>query len=249
MKVKSGIYAIRNTANGKCYVGSAANLKSRWCQHKHALIKNSHYSKHMQAAWNKYGMEVFEFIILEFVESKNLLLEREQYWIESTDSVASGYNIRITASSQLGMKHSQEAKRKMSISRRGRKHSAETRARISAGQIGKNIAAETREKIRIAKLGIKHSSEAREKMSASRTGLKQSAETVAKRIAAQVGKPLSPEHKANISAGQIEYYKKTRLLDPLSLRQTREHVEKREASRLATLRAKKLVKMVEDRLQ
>ena len=46
----------------------------------------------MQNAFNKYGTDCFFCEVLEIVESKNLLLEREAFYIEKFDSYKNGYN-------------------------------------------------------------------------------------------------------------------------------------------------------------
>jgi len=56
----SGIYQIKNTLNGKFYVGSAVNIKQRWSTHISSLNKNNHHSGHLQNAWNKYGVDIEE---------------------------------------------------------------------------------------------------------------------------------------------------------------------------------------------
>ena len=64
----SGIYKIINKVNGKYYVGSTTQLytsRSRWNNHKQALIRGNHRNSHLQNAWNKYGPDAFEFIIIE----------------------------------------------------------------------------------------------------------------------------------------------------------------------------------------
>jgi group I intron endonuclease len=62
---KSGIYQIVNKINGKVYIGSAKHFGDRWYKHKWSLRRNEHENKHLQNAWNKYGKNNFEFVILE----------------------------------------------------------------------------------------------------------------------------------------------------------------------------------------
>lgn len=78
-----GVYQILCRANGKIYVGSAVNLSHRWHQHRNRLKFGKHRNKHLQNAWNKYGEAAFEFSVLEFVESEDLLTA-EQAWLERT---------------------------------------------------------------------------------------------------------------------------------------------------------------------
>jgi len=102
---KSGIYQIRNTVNGKFYIGSAIDFSKRFCVHYNRLINNKHCNIHLQNAWNLYGHESFEFIIIEFCE-KSILLEREQYYLDLLTPYDSqiGYNICKKSTSRMGVK-------------------------------------------------------------------------------------------------------------------------------------------------
>jgi group I intron endonuclease len=81
-----GIYTIRNTVNGKLYVGSTRkNFSHRWTSHRSDLRRNTHHSPKLQHAWNKYGMAAFEFIVLEILKDKDHVLDREQLWINLLD--------------------------------------------------------------------------------------------------------------------------------------------------------------------
>jgi group I intron endonuclease len=97
----SGIYAITNTTNGKQYVGSAADLRERWRQHRSKLRWGKHGNPKLQRAFDKYGLEVFTFQVLEECPQAQLA-EREQHWIDTLDCVRHGYNIRPCAESNRG---------------------------------------------------------------------------------------------------------------------------------------------------
>ncbi len=102
----AGVYCIKNLINEKSYIGSSGNILSRWRQHLRALEKGNHHSKILQRAYNKYGLENFEFIILEECEkSKNIIVELEQLYL---DSKKPEYNCSPTAGSTLGYKHPPE---------------------------------------------------------------------------------------------------------------------------------------------
>lgn len=96
----SGIYAIVNLGNSKLYVGSATDLEFRKKTHFTRLRCDKHPSKHLQAAFKKYGEAKFVFRVLESVESTEDLLSREQHWI---DTLHPAYNKRAIASSNLGI--------------------------------------------------------------------------------------------------------------------------------------------------
>lgn len=105
-KNKSGIYKIINLVNNKIYVGSAVNLFNRFKLHKSDLKNNKHCNDYFQNAYNKYGKNNFIFDIIEFVENKNSLIEKEQYWIDELNVCDRniGYNICLQAGSTLGKK-------------------------------------------------------------------------------------------------------------------------------------------------
>ena len=151
----SGIYQIKNTKNNKIYVGSSINIKARWSQHRSDLKKMKHHSKHLQRAWYHYGEDAFVFSILEDVEDPNLLIEREQHYLDLYKSYEKeiGYNNSPTAKNCLGYRHTDEAKARMSKSRKGLKRSEETKRKMSiAGKNRKPITEETREKMRTSSM-------------------------------------------------------------------------------------------------
>lgn len=123
-KLNPAIYCIQNTTNKKRYIGSATRLKERWRIHRSALKRNCHFSSHLQAAWNKYGADCFEWSVLEkidpidFTEEQLVkkLLEREEYWIQfyKTTDRKFGYNTRQDCTTNLGLKWSEESKKAFS---------------------------------------------------------------------------------------------------------------------------------------
>jgi len=102
---RKGIYLITNVINKKQYVGSSLNVYYRMQNHRCRLAKNNHKNPKLQNGYNKYGLSNFAFTILEFVEDKNKLLEREQYYI---DTLKPWYNVLPIAGNVLGLKHSPE---------------------------------------------------------------------------------------------------------------------------------------------
>ena len=143
---KSGIYQIRNLVNGKVYVGSAVNLRARMQSHFGELKNNKHNNRHLQRAYDKYGLDKFVFEVLEYVE-KDMLLEREQYYIDTLNAVKEGYNLSPTAGSLLGFKLSEEAKTKISKGNKGKKRSAECIKQIRERNLGRRLTEEQKAKI------------------------------------------------------------------------------------------------------
>lgn len=182
---KTGIYKIINKVTGKVYIGSAVDIDKRWYNHKRDLNYNRHHSYKLQNSVNKHGIDNFIFEIIEEC-GKELLIEREQYWMDLLTSVVNGYNIAPTAGNCLGKIHSEESKKKMSHYwkeywkthdnfNKGRTQitSEETRQKLSKAIKGKTYeeiygvekAKEMREKRRLSALGKKHSDETKKKLS------------------------------------------------------------------------------------
>lgn len=125
----TGIYQIKNLVNNKVYIGSAKSIMDRFSTHKGLLKNNKHFNNHLQAAYNKYGLEAFSFEILEVVELKRELIEeREEFNIQlyKANDREFGYNKRLKSNTNLGRKFSDEIKEKFRISHLGVKQSKET---------------------------------------------------------------------------------------------------------------------------
>jgi group I intron endonuclease len=66
----AGIYAIVNRLNGHRYVGQAKNMNARVRSHVRELDKGTHRTSEkrlLQNAWNEFGREAFEIVVLEIV--------------------------------------------------------------------------------------------------------------------------------------------------------------------------------------
>jgi group I intron endonuclease len=123
-----GVYKITNLKNNKCYIGSSINIIRRWGEHKRHLINNKHTNIHLQKSWNKHGENSFLFEIIEYVENKENLVNREQYYLDEFKKCNSKilYNLCPVAYSALGFKHSKDTKNKMSESHKGLTHKKDT---------------------------------------------------------------------------------------------------------------------------
>lgn len=120
---KTGIYQISNNINGKLYIGSTVeSFRKRFNLHKHQLRNNKHKNSHLQYAWNKYGEDSFEFSIIEFCDIKEIVLEREQYHIDSKD-FEKLYNINPFATGGLQFSEESLQKRAKTLSKLNKERS------------------------------------------------------------------------------------------------------------------------------
>lgn len=132
------IYCIRCLTSGKIYIGSTINKRARWAQHLTDLRGGRHANRFLQRLYLKYGEGNLHFSIVELVGDIRDLINREQYFIDHYQSANSefGMNMAPAAGSQLGFKHSEESRRKMSIAGTGKIKSPGHRAKISASNRG-----------------------------------------------------------------------------------------------------------------
>jgi len=128
MLSKSGVYQIRNTINGKRYVGSAKLFKRRWDEHRRTLRSQKHHSRYLQAAWNKYGEDSFVFEPLLVCSAENMLFYEQR----GIDYLNPEYNMSPTAGSTLGVPCSEEKKKKIGTKNRGRVLTPEHREKVCA---------------------------------------------------------------------------------------------------------------------
>lgn len=194
-QAQSGIYQIRNTANGKVYVGSTQRFNKRWGQHKSRLRKGTHHSRHLQSAWTKHGEAAFVFEPI-ITCAPSMLIWYEQQFLEQ---MTPAYNVSSVAGSCRGILRTNEQKVKISATLSGRKHSLERIANIRAGH---TYSAEWREKLRSAKLGTKQSVSTCEKKRQAMLGRTFSADSLRKMSEAQKGRAFSDVSRQRMSEGQ-----------------------------------------------
>lgn len=152
-----GIYEIRNTVNGRRYVGSSKGLTKRFEDHKGMLRRGKHHNLPLQRAWAKYGAESFVFNILAFLELSDVVATEQRLLDLEFSSEPAPYNIckfaianaegskwndcskakaRLRPAWNKGIPHSEETKLKISKARLGSKWSEEAKAAMSKNRTG-----------------------------------------------------------------------------------------------------------------
>ena len=88
-----GIYKFQNKLNNKVYIGQSINIEKRFKEHLSNMLNpnTKDYNSKFYRALRKYGIANFTFEIIEEV-SKNILNEREEYWVNFYNSYLDGYN-------------------------------------------------------------------------------------------------------------------------------------------------------------
>ena len=81
MKI-SAVYKITNAITGDFYIGSSKDVKQRWRAHKWPSSWKRFPNNPMYLDMQKYGLDKFDFEILEEVETEQLK-EKEQQFIET----------------------------------------------------------------------------------------------------------------------------------------------------------------------
>lgn len=143
LKNRSGVYKIiTNTDFNKVYVGSARNMKERFHNHLSDLRRGVHKNIHLQNHFSKHND--LSFCLVALCESENLI-ELEQLILDEYSQIREVFNVNKSCDrSRLGLKHTEESKKKMSDKLKGR--------------VG-------------TRLGVKYSDELRKKLSIAHTGL------------------------------------------------------------------------------
>lgn len=156
----SGIYSIQSPSGAR-YIGSAVDLKARNRHHFYLLRKGNHFSRALQRAAVKYGLEALKFSVLLVCRPCDLIFFEQR----SIDTLKPEYNSRPIAESQLGFRHTESSKKKIAEAKSGKKLpvSQERCARLmiqiktmQAANVGRVHSKEEREKRANSLRGIRH---------------------------------------------------------------------------------------------
>lgn len=168
---KGGIYKLRNTLNGRFYIGSTRRFKERWTQHLKQLENGKHHNQFLLNDYRKCGTDVFEIVVLEIVVGeKELRLAREQNFLDQLyDNQQKCYNLSPYAKSPDGVKQKERViLDKANWGMSGKTHSNDSKAKMSIAKIGKKTGSEHH------MFGKHHTEEAKQKNALAHIGAKNS---------------------------------------------------------------------------
>lgn len=97
---KSGVYAIRNSRNGKIYIGSSINLANRIKSHVSRMRNGVSKNRHLQSDWDLHGPEAFSAEVLVYCLPEHCVSYEQQCF----EALRPDYNISPNAGSQRGWK-------------------------------------------------------------------------------------------------------------------------------------------------
>lgn len=166
------IYKIVNHKNNKIYIGQTKNFNKRIYRHKYDLKKYKHCNKDLQNDYSIYGLNNFNFEIIEQIED-HIANDREDYWIELYGGI-NCENLYNRVNNKTQSEASKDIHREIAHSTH--KTTSAGRARISKANKGKIITEEQRKKISIgvrktnAWVGRHHTEETKQKLSLLKKG-------------------------------------------------------------------------------
>lgn len=140
LKNQVGIYSITNKINGKVYIGQSKDIGGRMLEHIRDLESNRHVNWHLQRAYNKYGLENFEFNVVEMCDERKLT-DRENYYIDKfkTLNKHKGYNLKIAADrviySELTLKKMSKSQKELRKNKSVRRKMAWARSELTPEEV------------------------------------------------------------------------------------------------------------------
>lgn len=147
--MKSGIYKITNTSNGKVYIGQTSDYSRRICNHKTNLKCNRHGNLHLQRAYNQdKDYFTFEFIFECSIADLN---DFECHFIKQYNSKNPnfGYNFTDGGEGTVGFKMPLHAIIAANNKKRGQKHPEHSKKMMGMGNpnYGKKWSVEKKQKL------------------------------------------------------------------------------------------------------
>lgn len=132
------VYKITNKINGKIYIG-ITNQGSGVRYYKHWSDARKGDPCPMHKAMAKYGKENFTLEIIDFADTYEELKEKEKFYIKKFNSMdrSIGYNLTEGGDGTFGRFHSEETKEKIRQKALGRKASEEAKKKMSESRKGK----------------------------------------------------------------------------------------------------------------
>ena len=111
------VYCVTNLVDSKQYVGWTSNIERRWREHRNC---GSSCSLLLRRAIKKYGVEQFQFGVLEEFGTEEEAKQKEIEYISWLDTFENGYNLTQGGEGNLGWRPSIETRQRQSQIKKGR---------------------------------------------------------------------------------------------------------------------------------
>jgi len=167
----AGIYAIRNRADGRVYIGETQRFDKRAAHHRRTLGYGTHTNAPMQIDHARGAVLDFEVLaVIDDVETRVAVEKATIGALAGPDC----YNVRKGAQPYRRRKWTlgHEARANIARGATGRRHSEATRAKMSVAKKGRPPSVACLEAARRAKLGSTMPAETRAKIGAAHVGKK-----------------------------------------------------------------------------
>lgn len=191
------------TPSGKVYIGQTKKKpKDRWANGKGYVESHKFYNSILKYGWDNITHEIL-YTGLSKEEANTI----EIALIKQYKQLGLSLNITDGGEGRVGVVVSEETRKKMSNAKRGkycgvnspsygRKHTEEAKRKMSIAATGRRLSEETKRKVSLNHsrhtLGKHPSKETLKKLSESHKGIKHSKETIAKIAASLKGKNAKP---------------------------------------------------------
>lgn len=162
----TGIYIFKNTKEKKCYIGQSSRLEKRKYEHYHSSLKDEFHLNLIENPDNFEYKVLQECLVKELDDLELMWMNwyKNEGWELYNKDIYRHYTNR-------GKPHSEESKKKMSVSRKG-KFTGPRKGKFTgtAPMLGKHHSEETRKKMSESHTGVVFSEEHRKKIGAAKKG-------------------------------------------------------------------------------
>lgn len=116
-----GIYALKLKSTGEMWIQSSKDIERRFITHRSRLNTNKHSNPKLQAAWNQYGADAFEPVILQIANPGNnlsdlLKAQLEQHRTSATFNLDRGDLLKGRAGRKRGYRKPEDTTKPHAIS-------------------------------------------------------------------------------------------------------------------------------------
>lgn len=196
---KCGIYCLFHALTNKRYIGQSVDMAQRKREHFSELNRGIHPNAYLQNLAKKYGVNSFEFRVLEEV-TEGMLDVKEAEWIKFYHTTDRILGCNLQTGGKLHKHHSPETRRKIGDGNRGKFVPDSVGKKISvalqgnSNSLGHVESEENKEKHRLFMTGKQYA-----------LGCNPSPESRLRMSLASRGKPKSEETRTKMRASRIQY--------------------------------------------